>query len=368
MDVEGRAAFSMEFSHFEPKRAQRSVFRSARRFGDAEPRNVSGKRAENPVKSLQQSRADSPAARGGTIVEERAAGAGGKGRKRRLGDRYDGRRLRSLNAFYQITPYIMRYRSDAHDYFEDHLEISGTEVWLRKTRAAGYMDMGYLHVFIAALVRTMSQKPRLNRFVAGQKIYARNEITISLALKKELHEDSPETTVKMTFRPEDTIFDVLRTVQEAVGTNKAVEMKNHTDKTARLFMLCPGFLVRFLIWLMRTLDYLGILPRAVHRASPFHTSAFITDLGSLGIKPIYHHLYDFGTTSIFIAFGVKERKREHDKEGKLVERKYINMKVVNDERICDGHYYASAFKLLSSLVKDPTPLELPPERVVEDSD
>lgn len=289
-------------------------------------------------------------------------------RKRRLGDRYDGRRLRSLGAFYQITPYIMRTRVDAHDYFEERIDITGAEAWLRKQREEGHMELGWLHVFITALVRTMSQKPRLNRFVAGQKIYARNEITISLALKKKLHEDSPETTVKMRFEPEDTIYDVARKVQEAVDSNKAQETSNNTDRTARLFMLCPGFLVRFLIFVVRCLDYCGIMPKALYRASPFHTSAFVTDLGSLGIKPIYHHLYDFGTTSVFIAFGAKERHREHDKDGNLVERKYITMKVVNDERICDGHYYASAFKIMSALLRDPAPLASPPGRVVEDVD
>ena len=291
---------------------------------------------------------------------------GARPAKRRLGDRYDGRRLRSLNAFYQITPYIMRTRVDAHDYFEDRIDITGAEAWLRRQRDAGHMELGWLHVFVAALVRTMVLKPRLNRFVAGQKIYARNEITISLAIKKKLDEDSPETTVKIRFEPTDTIYDVARRVQEAVEANKAMEASNNTDRTARLFMLCPGFLVRFLIWIVRCLDYLGVMPRAIHRASPFHTSAFVTDLGSLGIKPIFHHLYDFGTTSIFVAFGSKERHREHDREGRLVEKKFISIKVVNDERICDGHYYASAFKIMSSLLRDPSPLERPPERIVED--
>jgi len=289
-------------------------------------------------------------------------------RKRRLGDRYDGRRLRSLNAFYQITPYIMRHRVDAQDYFEDKIDIARTEEWLRAQRAAGQNDLGYLHVFIAALVRTMSQKPALNRFIAGQKIYARNDITISLALKKKLTDDSPETTIKMKFEPTDTIYDVRDKVNAAVAANKAMEMKNDTDKTAKLFMLCPGMLVRFLLWLVRSLDYLGILPKAIHNASPFHTSAFITDLGSLGIKSIYHHLYDFGTTSIFIAFGNKEKRHEMNRDGQWVERKYIGFKVVNDERICDGHYYASAFKILSALLRDPEPLERPPETVVEDVD
>lgn len=299
-------------------------------------------------------------------MEQEMAGARPAGRRRRLGDRYDGRRLRSLNAFYQITPYIMRTRVDAHDYFEDRIDITGAEAWLRGQRDSGHMELGWLHVFVAALVRTMVLKPRLNRFVAGQKIYARNEITISLAIKKKLDEDSPETTVKIRFEPTDTIYDVARRVQEAVEANKAMEASNNTDRTARLFMLCPGFLVRLLIWIVRCLDYLGVMPRAIHRASPFHTSAFVTDLGSLGIKPIFHHLYDFGTTSIFVAFGSKERHREHDREGRLVERKFISIKVVNDERICDGHYYASAFKIMSSLLRDPGPLERPPERIAED--
>ncbi len=288
--------------------------------------------------------------------------------RRRWGDRYDGRRLRSLNPFYQITPYLMRTRVDAHDYFEDRVDISHIESWLRRQRDSGYTEMGYLHVFIAAMVRLLSQKPRLNRFVAGQRIYARNEITVSLALKKKLNEDSPETTVKIRFDPKATVYDVLRQVQEAVEGNKALSASNETDKTARLFMLCPGFLVRFLVFLIRSLDWYGLMPKAIHRASPFHTSFFITDLGSLGIKPIYHHLYDFGTTSIFLAFGAKERHRELNKEGELVERKYIGLKVVNDERICDGHYYASAFKLLFQYFKDPSALETPPERVIPDQD
>ena len=286
--------------------------------------------------------------------------------RRRRGDRYDGRRLRTLNPFYQITPYIMRTRVDAHDYFEDRIEISRAEAWLRRQKAQGHPDIGFLHLFIAGMVRTMSQRPRVNRFVAGQRIYARNEIVISLALKKRLHEDSPETTVKLTFKPTDTIFDVAAIINSAVEANKKAEASNDTDKTARLFMLCPGFLVRALVWTLRSLDFHGLMPKAIHRASPFHASAFLTDLGSLGIGPIYHHLYDFGTTSFFIAFGGKERAYEMDSTGKLVERKYISIKVVNDERICDGHYYASSFRYMLGLFKNPEELERPPEKVYED--
>ena len=110
------------------------------------------------------------------------------------------------------------------------------------------------------------------------------------------------------------------------------------------------------------------MPGAIRRASPFHTSVFITDIGSLGIKPIYHHLYDFGTTSIFIAFGAKEEEQVLDEAGRVVVRRSVGLKIVNDERICDGHYYASAFKYTLKLLLHPERLEVSPERVVEDVD
>ncbi|HET6486146.1 MAG TPA: hypothetical protein VFH83_06985 [Spirochaetia bacterium] len=288
--------------------------------------------------------------------------------RRRWGDRYDGRRVRSLNPLYQMTPYIMRSRVDAQVYFEDQVEIGPAERWLRQMRDQGSAKLGLLHVLIAASVRTLSQKPRLNRFVAGQRIFARNEILISLALKKKLQEDSPETTIKLAFLPTDTIFDVADRINAAVAENKDLETQNETDATARLFMMAPGFLVRFLVWLFRTLDFYGKLPRAIHRASPFHTSIFVTDLGSLGIRPIYHHLYEFGTTSVFVAFGIKERRHVTDRNGAIVERRSVGIKVVGDERICDGHYFASAFRYLTTLLRDPRQLESPPERVVDDEE
>jgi hypothetical protein len=286
-------------------------------------------------------------------------------RRHRWGDRPDGRRLRSLGPIYLIIPYVMRTRVDAQDYFEDRIDIGPAEAWLRAQRDQG-RRLGLLHLMVAAIVRTISQWPRLNRFVAGQRIYARNEILISFALKKRLHEDSPETAVKLRFEPTATVHDVAKAIDAVVAANRVPENRNEADRTARLFMLCPGALVRFLVWSLRVLDYVGLMPGPIRRASPFHTSVFVTDLGSLGIKPIYHHLYDFGTTSIFIAFGAKEEERILDDAGQVVLRRSIGLKVVNDERICDGHYYASAFKYLAKLFRHPERLELPPERVIED--
>jgi len=131
-------------------------------------------------------------------------------------------------------------------------------------------------------------------------------------------------------------------------------------------MFCPGFIVKFLIAIVRALDYHRIMPKFINEVSPFHTSAFITDLGSIGIQPVFHHLYEFGTTSIFVAFGAKIKEKVIDKENNIVEKKYINIKAVTDERIVDGHYYASSFKFIRNLMQHPESLELHPEKVYED--
>jgi len=287
-------------------------------------------------------------------------------RRRRRGDRPDGRLLRGLDPIYRMIPFIMRSRQDAHDYFEERIDVRPAEAWLRARRDAGHRDLGWLHLFVAALVRTLSQHPRLNRFVAGRRIYARNEILVSLAVKPRLAHDSPETVVKMGFPPGATIHEVAAILDAAVAQARAEPAAGATDRVAGLLAALPDFVLELAMALIRRLDRHGLLPAALHRASPFHASAFVTDLGSLGIGPIYHHLYEFGTVSIFLAFGKKERERVLDAAGRVVERKWIAVKVVNDERICDGHAYATAFRFMLGLFRHPERLERPPDEVVED--
>jgi len=280
-------------------------------------------------------------------------------RNRRLKDRYDGRLIRSLDPFYKIIPYIMPTRLSAQVFFEESLDADIIENYIRGKRAAGYKNFGFLHVLIAAMVRVLSQHPKLNRFIAGQKIYARNEIFISFVIKKKLREDASETTVKLSFNPDDTIFDVFEKVSFEMQNNKDEKTKNSVDHLTRLFMFCPGFIVKLAISFLKALDSRGLMPMALNRLSPLHTSVFVTNVASLGIQPIYHHLYEVGTASIFIAFGTKQR--HGDSEGK-----YIPLKIVADERIADGYAFASAFKTFKSIFKHPERLDNKPEHVVLD--
>lgn len=286
--------------------------------------------------------------------------------RRRFGDRKEGRLLRSLSAFYKFTPYIMVDRNDASNFFADSVEITQIEEWLREQRKIGWKGLGLLHVFLAAYVRTVAHCPGINRFVSGQKIYARNNIEVVMVVKRAMTMEAEETSIKVIFEPTDTIFDVYRKLNEKVDEIKANDGENNTEQVANALMRIPGLLLKFAVWLLKLLDYFGWLPQMLLDASPFHGSLIITDLGSLGTGPIYHHIYNFGNLPLFLALSAKRKAVELDKTGTPVERKYVDYKVVMDERTVDGLYFSAALKFMKYYLKNPAMLEQPPEKVEED--
>ena len=223
-------------------------------------------------------------------------------------------------------------------------------------------------LIIAAYIRVVSQRPAINRFVSGQTIYARNDIEVLMVVKKKMSLDSDDACIKVKFEPTDTVFDVYDKFNAAVMANKGDSESNDTEKFAKLLNYIPRCLLRFFIWFIKLLDYYAILPKSIINLSPFHGSMIITSMGSLGIRPIYHHIYDFGNLPIFISYGAKQTGIKLDDEGSPHKYRYIEMKVVTDERICDGYYYASAFKMMKKIFENPHVLENPPEKVVEDID
>lgn len=290
-------------------------------------------------------------------------------RKKRFGDRYDGYRVRSLSPMTYIVPFIMRTRNDASNLFSGSVEMGRIENYIRKKRKEdGLAGFGFLHVIIAAYIRTISQKPGLNRFVAGQRIYQHDEITLSMMVKKTMDLNAQESAVKPVFERTDTADDVYRKLEELVSVAKQDGDVNLFDNVAKVINFLPTLLLRWFVSLLTFLDYFGIMPKVIHKASPFHCSVFMTNLGSLGIPPIYHHLYNFGTCPIFFSFGAKRTALEVQKDGSVEKHKYIDYTIVTDERITDGHYYANAFKYLEWIFRHPEILDNPPEEVIYDVD
>ena len=281
-------------------------------------------------------------------------------------DRSDGRYIRSSPAIEQITPFIMPDRCGANILFDEAAEITALERYVRAKRRAGMPSFGVTHALVAAYVRTVAKYPALNRFVAGQRIYSRGEdIAVCMTVKKEMTRQAPDTVIKVHFSPRDTARDVYEKFDAAVAGAKDEMEASNVDDAAGILTSTPRMVLKFVVWLIRWLDYFGLAPRFLLELSPFHGSLFFTSMGSLGIRPVYHHLYDFGTVPVFCAFG-RKRRAEEIEDGQIVERKYMDLRFNLDERICDGFYYASVIKYFLRLLAHPEVLDNPPETVEQD--
>ena len=284
------------------------------------------------------------------------------------GDRIDGRKIRTLAPMAQITAYFQVERNTCSNLFEESFEITHIDRYIRQKRREGLTDFGITHVLLAAYVRGVAKYPQLNRFISGQKVYSRGEdIQYCMVIKKEMNVDSPDTSIKVHLNPHDTAEDIYHKLNAAVESVKATrELDSNLDGLIMTLNLIPSIVLKFVVWLLKLLDYFGMLPAFLLELSPFHGSLFFTSMGSLGIQPIYHHLYDFGNLPAFGAFGCKRRAMELQEDGTVVPRKYVDVKFVLDERICDGYYYATFFKYYRRLLRNPEILDTPPEVVEQD--
>ena len=284
------------------------------------------------------------------------------------GDRNDGRRIRTLSPMAQITMYFQWERNISSNFFEEAFEISHIERYIRQKRKEGLTDFGITHVLLAAYIRGLCKYPQLNRFISGQKVYSRGEdIQYCMVIKKQMSVDSPDTSIKVHLRRTDTAEDVYNKLNEAVDKVKRTqELDSNFDNLIGLLNLIPGVLLKFTVWLLKFLDYFGLLPKFLLELSPFHGSLFYTSMGSLGIPPIYHHLYDFGNLPVFGSFGCKRRAVEVLEDGTVVQRKYVDVKFVLDERIVDGYYYAAFFKHFRNILRHPEILDEVPTELEQD--
>ena len=266
------------------------------------------------------------------------------------------RRVKTISPMSAVIPFIMVNRTGSQNFISYTVDIEKVEKYIKEKQTQGMQNISMMHVMIAAYIRLVSQRPALNRFIRGQRVWTRKNVEVSLTIKKEMSLDSPDTVVKITLPPSATLEDVYTALNNEIVSYRA-NPGGDFDDTARAFTRLPGLIFKFAVASLRFLDYFGLMPKAIAKVSPFHCSYFITSMGSLGIPPIYHHLYDFGSCPVFFSFGAKRRAYEIDNTGLVRRRQYMDFTFVLDERICDGYYYASALKLLKNILKNPWQLD-----------
>ena len=273
-----------------------------------------------------------------------------------FGLRSDGKRIKSLPPIQKIMPHIMKARHDSQNLFKYPCRCEPLDTFIKEQRENG-ISYNYMHLVIASLVRVIALRPETNRFVVNGRIFRREKIMVSFVVKKRLKDDAEETTVKLEFKGTENIEDIKKAMDEAIAKNNYVEAKNNTDKLAKVLTSTPNFLIKFLVGFVKFLDKHGCLPKKVIEASPFHTSVFVTNLKSIKIDYIYHHLYDFGTTSLFVSMGKEQLTPVVSMNGKQLEiGKVMHLGIVTDERFCDGFYFANTLRLWKRIMENPNVL------------
>ena len=283
-----------------------------------------------------------------------------------FGFRSDGRRITNKDPIVGFTPYLMPQRVDAQVYTTVQIDCDKLTNYIRGQREQGQV-LSYMDLLIAAYVRAVSQHPQLNRFVMNKQLFARNTICCSLAVLKTTANDDDvrETTIKVHFDPYDTVYDVRDRMREEIEKNRKEENRNTADKYVRFLQAIPGLPTLF-IGIVRLLDRYGLFPSSIVNISPFHTGAFIANMASIGMPHINHHIYNFGTTSIFLAMGKALRNPVPGPNGTVTVKRALPIGLVLDERITSGMEYGRALGFFNELIANPERLEQPPEAVVYD--
>lgn len=194
------------------------------------------------------------------------------------------RRVKTISPMSAVIPFIMVNRTGSQNFISDSVDIEKVEKYIKEKQTQGMQNISMMHVMIAAYIRLVSQRPALNRFIRGQRVWTRKNVEVSLTIKKEMSLDSPDTVVKITLPPSATLEDVYTALNNEIVSYRA-NPGGDFDDTARAFTRLPGLIFKFAVASLRFLDYFGLMPKAIAKVSPFHCSYFITSMGSLGIPP-----------------------------------------------------------------------------------
>lgn len=277
-----------------------------------------------------------------------------------FGYRNDGKKLKNIDPILRFTSYAMKKRYDAQVEMVKDIRCEEIDKFIKEKLAEG-VKYTYMHIIIAGIVRMYASRPKLNRFVMNGRIYGRKKIFVSFAIKRHLSDEGEETTLKLAFTGKETLAEIKDMIDGEIALNSVNNAENKTDKFARSLLKLPHVILNPAFGTIKLMDKWGMLPKSLIALSPFHTSCFVTNMKSIGTGYVYHHLYDLGTTGLFVSIGKERFEPCIDMFGNVEVGKVLKLGLVVDERICDGLYYAKSIRVGTRCISNPRLLEQPLE-------
>lgn len=288
-----------------------------------------------------------------------------KQEKRRFGDRKDGTLIRDLDGMHFITPLIYPNRCDNEAYISERIDLGPVNAFLAQKNAQP-SDFPYtlFHVILAALVKTVTLRPKLNRFIANKNFYQRREVSAAFVVKKLFSDDAGEALAVVHATDESTLTSLHADIFRQISSCRSDKVDASTDNM-NLFNRMPRFLGKFIVWILTRLDIHGWIPASIIETDPYYCTMVLSNLGSIRLRSGYHHLTNWGTCSLFCIIGEKKMTPIFQPDGTYEMRETLDLGLTIDERLADGYYYSKSIRLLKHLLEHPELLELPAAQTVE---
>jgi len=283
--------------------------------------------------------------------------------KRRFGDRKDATLIRDADPLHMFMPYLLLGRTDNEALLNDEMDLTAVTEYLEKKNAAS-PDFKYtiFHVVLAALAKTIYLRPAMNRFVQGHRLYQRNDISFSFVVKRAFSDHASEELVIMKFREDSDLSPIEQIhakVKKEVKEIRQEKKEGGTMKTINILTRIPRPFLRIVAKILFWLEYHGWVPSSLEKIDPYHTTCFVSNLGSIKMSASYHHLVDWGTNSFFVIIGEKQWKPFFKQDGSYDMREMLPLGFTIDERIADGFYFANSIKIMRHIIAHPEILDEP---------
>lgn len=285
--------------------------------------------------------------------------------KRRLGDRRDGTLIRELDGIHLIMPMLYLDRSNNEAYISERIDLTKVDAYIEKYNSTSpKFKLTLFHLVVAAVLKTIVLRPKLNRFIANQNYYMRNELSASFVVKKQFSDNSEEGPAFLRAEETSTLESLREDLYKQITKVKGGSSDSTMDAMDFLTKL-PRFVVKIFLALMRWCDRHGCVPKSLIASDPYYASVILTNLGSIKLRSGYHHLTNWGTTSLFVVVGEMKKRPFYKDDGSYDMRNSVDLGLTIDERLADGYYYSKSVKLLKAILENPECLEKPFNTPVE---
>jgi hypothetical protein len=265
-----------------------------------------------------------------------------------------------------ITPLIYPNRCDNEAYISERIDLTRINEYLaRRNETESEFPFTMFHLIVAALIKTITLRPKMNRFIANKNFYQRNEVSASFVVKKQFADDAAEALAVIHAKPESTLDMLHDDLRHQILDCRDVKKVDSSTDSMDMFNRMPRWLSKFIVWVLTRLDVHGHVPYSLIETDPYYCSVVLSNLGSIKLNCGYHHLTNWGTCSIFCIIGEKKKRPIVLEDGSIELHETLDLGLTIDERLADGYYYSKTVRLLKTLLEHPELLEVPANQDID---